>query len=208
MRVQTPRTVSDVVKRGERKADLLVAAQRAIAAHGTSVRLHQIAEEAGVTAGAVLYHYPDTQALLLEANRAGMARFYDERVAALAGIDDPATRLIVTIRSGLPVDPQDPDVRLLCALGGEAARNTTYALLLTALFDQQVALYRSILEDGAKLGEFTLAGEAQAIARNLVALEDAYGYRIMARHPMIDTQTATELILDYARMATHHPLEH
>lgn len=195
-----------MAKRGERKADLLVAAQRAIAAHGTSVRLNQIAEEAGVTAGAVLYHYPDTQALLLEANRAGMARFYDERIAAIAGIDDPATRLVVVIRSGLPVGPRDPDVRLLCALGGEAARNTTYALLLTALFDQQVGLYRSILEDGAKAGDFRLAGDAQTIARNLVALEDAYGYRIMAQHPTIDTEVATQLILDYARMATQHPL--
>ncbi len=196
-----------VAKRGERKADLLVAAQRAMATHGTAVRLHQIAEEAGVTAGAVLYHYPDTQALLIEANRAGMARFYDERVAAIAGIDDPARRLVVTIRSGLPVNPDDPDVRLLCALGGEAARNTTYAVLLTALFDQQVALYRSILEDGVKAGVFTLAGDPQSIARNLVALEDAYGYRIMAKHPMLDTDAATDLILDYARMATRHPLE-
>lgn len=199
--------MAGVAKRGERKADLLVAAQRAIAAHGPSVRLNQIAEEAGVTAGAVLYHYPDTQALLLEANRAGMARFYDERVAAIAGIDDPATRLVVVIRSGLPVGPLDPDVRLLCALGGEAARNTTYALLLTALFDQQVALYRSILEDGAKAGDFRLTGDAQTIARNLVALEDAYGYRIMAQHPTIDTEAATGLILDYARMATQHPLD-
>lgn len=179
-----------------------------MAAHGPSVRLNQIAEEAGVTAGAVLYHYPDTQELLVEANRAGMARFYDERVEAIAGLDDPVTRLVTTIRSGLPVDSHDGDVRLLCALGGEAARNTTYAVLLTALFDQQVALYRSILDDGAKSGVFALQADAQVIARNLVALEDAYGYRIMAKHPTIDAPTATDLILDYARMATSHPLEH
>ena len=44
------------------------------------------------------------------------------------------------------------------------------------------------------------------IGRNLVALEDAYGYRMMARHPSIDRGTAIELIMTYARMATGHPL--
>jgi len=195
-----------VAKRGERKADLLLAAHRAMAEYGPSVQLNQIAREAGLTAGAVLYHYPDTRELLVAANRAGMARFYDERVRAIEGIADPAHRLIVTIRSGLPTDTQDPDVRLLCALGGEAARNTTYAVLLTALYDQQVALYRTILEDGVRDGVFHLSGDAVVIARNLVALEDAYGYRIMAQHPTIDTDAAIDLILDYARLATRNPL--
>ena len=44
------------------------------------------------------------------------------------------------------------------------------------------------------------------MARNLVALEDAYGYRIIARHPSIDSETAAALIADYARIATAHEL--
>jgi hypothetical protein len=40
------------------------------------------------------------------------------------------------------------------------------------------------------------------ISRNLVALEDAYGYRIIARHPLIDPDKAFELILNYASHAT------
>ena len=48
-----------------------------------------VAEAAGLTSGAVLYHFPDVQALLLEANRAGMERFYDERVAAARGARRP-----------------------------------------------------------------------------------------------------------------------
>jgi AcrR family transcriptional regulator len=190
----------------QRKADLLEAAQRAMAEHGASVRLNQVAEEAGLTSGAILYHYKDLQELLVDANRAGMERFYDERLKAIEGITDPARRLVVTITSGLPVDGNDEEVRLLCALGGEAARNTVYAVLLTSLYDRQVAMYQVILETGSAQGIFELDGDALTVARNLVALEDAYGYRIMAGHPMLDHSACAELILDYARRATHHPL--
>lgn len=195
-----------MARRGALKANLLVAAQRAMAEHGTSVRLNQIASEAGVTAGAVLYHYPDMQELLFEANQAGMARFHDHRLAALVQITNPATRLIQTIRTGVPEGPEDPDVRLLCALGGEAARNNLYALLLTSLFDRQVSMYQGILEMGVTSGAFELRQDSMTIARNLVALEDAYGYRMMAKHPTLGYESAVELIVDYARLATGHPL--
>jgi len=195
-----------VARRSERKADLIVAAQRAIAQHGTGVRLNQIADMAGVTSGAILYHYPEIEDLLVEANRAGMERFYNQRLDAIAQVADPAERLRLLIELGVPPGPDDEEVRLLCALGGEAARNTVYALLLTSLYDRQVGMYSSILELGAALGVFTLQQPTQTIARNLVALEDAYGYRIMAEHPTLDYAAAVELILDYARMATGHEL--
>jgi AcrR family transcriptional regulator len=193
--------------KGGKRTDLLEAAQRAMAEHGAGVRLNQVAEEAGLTSGAILYHYPDLQDLLIDANRAGMERFHDERMKALQGVTDPVRRLVITINSGLPVDEDDEEVRLLCALGGEAARNTVYAVLLTALFDRQVAMYQTILDSGAALGVFALESDSLTIARNLVALEDAYGYRIMAGHPSLDHDASAELILDYARLATSHPLE-
>lgn len=193
-------------QKSAKRNELLEAAQRAMAEHGTAVRLNQVAEHAGMTSGAILYHYPDLQDLLVDANRAGMERFYTERVAALEGINDPAERLTVTITSGLPVAQDDEEVRLLCALGGEAARNTIYAVLLTALFDRQVAMYQTLLDTGAAQGVFQLSSDSLTIARNLVALEDAYGYRIMASHPTLDHDVAADLILDYARLATSHPL--
>ena len=188
------------------KADLIAAAQRAIAEHGTGVRLNQIADAAGVTSGAILYHYPDIEQLLVEANQAGMERFYNQRLEAVAAVEDPAERLRVLIKLGVPQGSEDEGVRLLCSLGGEAARNTVYGLLLTSLYDRQVGMYTSVLELGAALGVFVLAQPALTIARNVVALEDAYGYRIMAKHPTLDYATAVELILDYARMATGHEL--
>ncbi|MCD0449618.1 TetR/AcrR family transcriptional regulator [Actinocorallia sp. API 0066] len=194
-------------RKTERRLDLIEAARRAMVQYGTdAVHLSQVAEEAGLTSGAVLYHYPELSDLLLEAHHAGMERFYDQRMRKIAGIADPAEKLVVTVRSGLPSGPDDADVRLLCELGGSAGRNRVYATLLTTLFDRQVTMYQLILETGAAQGVFTLDGDSQTISRNLVALEDAYGYRIVARHPMIGTDEAIELILDYARKVTGHPL--
>ncbi|MCW3839894.1 TetR family transcriptional regulator [Micromonospora yasonensis] len=194
--------------RAERRQDLIEAARRAMVQHGTdTVLLNQVAEQAGLTSGAVLYHYPDLRDLLLEAHHAGMERFYELRVKKIADISDPVRKLVLTIRSGLPTDAEDADVRLLCELGGAAGRNRVYAALLTTLYDRQVSMYQMILEVGAAQGVFTLAADSQTIARNLVALEDAYGYRIVARHPTLHAAEAVELILSYARLVTGNPLE-
>jgi hypothetical protein len=80
------------------------------------------------------------------------------------------------------------------------------ASLLTTLYDRQVGMYQVVLEQGAARGVFQLKLPTQVIARNLVALEDAYGYRIIAQHPTIDHATASELILAHARLATGHAL--
>jgi AcrR family transcriptional regulator len=195
------------VGRKQRREKLLAAAQRAVVTHGAGVRLKDVAELAGLTSGAILYHFPDVQTLLLEANRAGMERFYDDRMRTISEIGAPDEKLVVTISSGLPRDSDDEAVKLLCELGGAAGRYPVYAAMLTALFDRQVAMYQVILESGAASGVFRLQQPSETIARNIVALEDAYGYRMVARHGSIDNAVATGLILDFARLATSHPLD-
>ncbi|HSJ22453.1 MAG TPA: TetR/AcrR family transcriptional regulator [Nocardioidaceae bacterium] len=193
--------------REQRREKLFKAAQKAVVAHGADVRLKDVADMAGLTSGAILYHFPDVQSLLLEANRAVMERFYDNRMRAIQGLSSAAEKLVVTIASGLPVNADDEDVKVLCALGGAASRYPVYAAMLTSLYDRQVAMYQVILESGAATGVFELTQASETIGRNIVALEDAYGYRMVARHPTITLEVATELILDYARLATSHPLD-
>jgi len=80
-------------------------------------------------------------------------------------------------------------------------------IVLTSLYDRQVSMYRTILDTGSALRAFALTGDSLTVARNLVALEDAYGYRIVARHPTLTPTAAAELILAYARQATSNPLQ-
>ena len=87
---------------------------------------------------------------------------------------DPAEKLVVTIRSGLPHGPDDPDVRLLNELGGAAARNRMYgAAAHHALRPPGRRCTRASWTPGPRWAIFTLTGDSLVIARNLVALEDA-----------------------------------
>ena len=92
-----------------RKADLLEAAQRAMAEHGASVRLNQVAQQAGLTSGAILYHYPDLQDLLVDANRAGMERFHDARAQAIGKLvlPDALARQQASVDDGFQNPPID-----------------------------------------------------------------------------------------------------
>lgn len=191
----------------QRRERLFAAAQQAVVMRGADVRLKDIADMAGLTSGAILYHYPDVQSLLLEANQAVIERFLDNRVKAIRGLASPAEKLVVTVAGGLPINSEDADVKLLCALGGAASRYPAYAAMLTSLYDRQVAMYQVILESGSATGDFDLQSDSETIGRNIVALEDAYGYRMVARHGSIDYAAAVELILSYARIATGHPLD-
>src|SRR5215475_13996022 len=101
--------------RTQRREDLIEAARRAMIQHGADgVLLNQVAEQAGLTSGAVLYHYPDLRELLVDAHHAGMERFYELRVKRIADVSDPVHKLVLTVKSGLPAGADDPDVRLLC----------------------------------------------------------------------------------------------
>ncbi|MGO1435138.1 MAG: TetR/AcrR family transcriptional regulator [Canibacter sp.] len=186
-----------------RRSEIRHATQRVIARFGPDgARLNRIAKEAQVSSGTVLYYYPNVDDLILEAVHLGIDRFDSERRKLIAEIPDAPSRLESLIRHGLPKNSHDIDVRMFNQLGGSAGENTFAAVLLTSLYDRQVALYQLVLEQGITAGDFTTSHDTLSLARNIVALEDAYGYRIIARHGSIDVQAAADLILDYA----HHVL--
>ena len=81
-------------------------------------------------------------------------------------------------------------------------REPVVASLIRTLTERQVSLYQTILEVGQAHGVFDLADDSLTIARNLVALEDAYGLYVIntRRDGLIDD--AKRLTLAYASMAT------
>jgi AcrR family transcriptional regulator len=187
----------------ERRRQLAEAAGRAIIARGVSaVRLKDIADEAGLTPGAVLYYYPDIDALLVEAHRAAGERFCEERIAALAEFDDPRERMLAAIRSGLPTGPEDESVRVLYEMDALVGKSALYSALTVSFFERQVALYQVILEAGVARGLFDLTDDSHTIGRNLVGLEDAHGLHVLMGDSPIDRDEAERLIVAYASAAT------
>lgn len=93
----------------ERRAQLLSAADRAIASHGAAVRMEDIAAEAGVTKPILYRHFGDKGGLY-EAVARRAARIVEERLEeALAEADGPREKLRTTIDAFLAAVEERPE---------------------------------------------------------------------------------------------------
>jgi DNA-binding transcriptional regulator YbjK len=184
-----------------RRRELVSAASTVVAQKGLSnVRLRDVAEEAGLTSGAVLYYYDNLDELFTAAYDRAIDRFCRQREHAIAAIADPAQRLAAAIRMAIPDGPADHEIRLLYELEPVAFRDQACATLMSAYIERQVAMYAAILELGAATGVFQLAHDARTLARNLIALEDGQGlYVLLGRD---DPAEVERRILDYLASAT------
>lgn len=173
-------------KQDARRADLVEAALSAVGERGLrSISLTDVAERAGLTRGAVLYYYADLDELLVEAHRAGVARFCDARDARIAVLSDSRDQLAHAIRAGLPTGPDDALLRLLYEFDVLAGTSELHDRLVEAMFVRQRAMYLGILERGAAAGVFAPTLDLPTLADTLVALEDAYGLHIVAGNRLI-----------------------
>ena len=165
----------------QRRIEVVQAALDAAADRGLrKLSLTDVANQAGVTRGALLYYYDDLDAILVEAHAAGMARVGSERAALVAQEVGAAAKLSAAITAGLPSGPDDALMRLLYEFDVLAGKSPLHDELVQKLYREQLALYRGILAEGVEAGAFTLTGPIDDIAMNFVALEDAYGLHIVA----------------------------
>ena len=196
-----PRPKNQAARRDQLKA----AARRVIAARGVeAMRIKDVAEEAGMSPQSVLYYYPDLDQLIEEAIQHVVERFAERRLETVEGIDDPRAALVEMICEGLPSGPDDEDLRITYNAAGYLRDNATLGALIRSMTARQVEVYRRVLDLGASKGVFTLADSSQAIARNLVALEDAYGLYMISGGHIRDEALA--MMLSFASIATQTDL--
>ncbi|WP_166385962.1 TetR/AcrR family transcriptional regulator [Catellatospora methionotrophica] len=181
-----------------RRAYLLAATRSAIMARGLAhVRVRDIADAAGMSPGTVTYYFRDVQDLFQDVYDEAVERFYLHRSHAATLHDDPTRRLAAMIDSGLPSGPDDELCCLLYEFSPQARMRHGEAAMRRSLFDRQAELYEHILRDGADRQAFRLAVPAADAARNLVALEDAYGYHIITG-TSVNRHDALRLMTGYA----------
>ena len=201
-------TIATMARRKDqaaRRLQLEEAAERALARHGAeAIRVADVAAEAGLSPGTVLYYYPTRSELIRIAFQRALTRFVEHRQAVVDALGDPAAQLLAMLREGFPTDADDAEVVPLYT-GVQAIRDDPrLARLVREVSKRQVALYRAILERGARSGSFTLAGPSASIAQNLVALEDAYGlYAVGSGFPV---ETGFRRTLEFAELAVGRPL--
>jgi DNA-binding transcriptional regulator YbjK len=197
-----PRPKNQAARRGQ----LRTAAKRAIAARGIeAVRIKDVAEQAGLSPQSVLYYYPELDTLIEEAIQHVVERFAERRRETADGISDPRAALVAMIKAGLPSGPDDEDLRITYDAAGYFRDNPTLGALIRSMTARQVEVYRRVLELGAAQGAFQLADSSHAIARNLVALEDAYGLYMISGGEI--AEEALVMLLSFAGMATGCRLE-
>jgi len=186
-----------------RRGELIAAAERAVLRKGAgAVKLRNVADEAGLTPGAVLYYYDQLDSLLVETHTQAAERFCRQREELVDSIADPRDQLRAAVRAGLPTGPEDELVRLLYEFDGLGTRQPGYGRLSREYFARQVAIYHSVLVAGQATGLFALTAPPRDVGRNLVALEDGYGYYVVLPDSGIDATAAERLILQYAETAT------
>jgi AcrR family transcriptional regulator len=186
-----------------RRRQLVEATALAVADRGLSgLRLKDIAEQAGLSIGSVLYYYPDLDALLVEVHEEALRQFYWARVSATESESDPARRLVVAVEHGVPDDVGDATMRVIYELHVASSRDDHHAELLTRLWEREVSLYDDVLRSGARSGAFSLRGEPRSVAETAVALEDAFGLHLTGRNTALDRATAVRRILDYLELMT------
>lgn len=140
-----------------------------------SVRLTDIAAEAGLTSAAVLYYYPEIDDLLTEVFRLGIAQYCERREAEIAAVTTNRRRLLACIRSGIPRSAeQEAATRVLVELTPAILRNAAAVGHYESFIAQQAEHYERVIRAGQAAGDFTPLLGPDAIARSLVALEDGY----------------------------------
>lgn len=186
-----------------RRQQLVSATIELIAERGlAALTLAAIADRAGVSHRLVAYYYPDLESLVVQAHEAAAERYYWSRLRVLDEAAEPERRLLQLIGSGLPRRQDRQLSQVLNELSVNASRSPVHARLMAELFDREVSLYQSVLIEGADSGAFRLSQPPLMLARNLVALEDAYGFHLLARAACVGRDVAHDALVSYARTAT------
>ena len=178
----------------QRILDAALAAIEDKAAAETTV--NDVAKQAGVSPGVVHYHFADLDNVFLEVIDRTMQEMLHDRLAAIQSVDSVHQQLATLISLGLPDDPTR-EVELMYEGIGMFRTHPEFQPLIRSYNEQQVSMYRSVLDAGVFSGQFTPVEETAVIARNLVAFEDAYDlYRVVAITR--DSRTARRNVRRYA----------
>jgi DNA-binding transcriptional regulator YbjK len=154
---------------------VLLAAERVISRDGLgAVSVRSVAAEAEVSVGTVMYHFDGglDQVRQLALIRV-MEALIDRRLKLLIRPGSLASKLAAMIEIGVP-DTISTDLRSVYASLPQAMDDPHVAAAHRDLVQRQVALYQQLLEVGVETGELADSIAVEDVARNIVALEDAY----------------------------------
>ncbi|UOQ61284.1 hypothetical protein MUN76_04750 [Leucobacter rhizosphaerae] len=187
-------------RRSERRDDIIRAFWRVARSRPRrAINVRAVAAEAEMSPANVLHYFTSLDELQVTAMAGAQEEFLVQRRRILDRPESAAARIWAMIDAGVP-DQISDELRQVYESVAILAAHPQYVPAHRALTEKQIMLYRSLIEIGAGTGEFTLASPAGHIARNLVALEDAYDL-----YPLVGDTTpreeCREAVRSYASLA-------
>jgi AcrR family transcriptional regulator len=158
-----------------------------------------VADAAGVSPGTVHYHFADIDGVLLGVVERALDQMYDQRLAAIALVPDIRSKLLLLIDLGVP-DEISHEVTLIYEAIPVIRSREHFHAVIKSYVDRQVSLYRSVIDAGVSTGIFTPQEPVDVIARNMLAMEDAYDLYVVVG-AMRDSATGRRNIRTYASRA-------
>ncbi|HKT56875.1 MAG TPA: TetR/AcrR family transcriptional regulator [Microbacterium sp.] len=185
---------------GPSRRSIIDATARLVVAQGVEgIRIRQVAAEAGLSTGAVLYHFPDQDALLLAVHEDAVGRYLATRRLACEQGATPFDRITSVARAGVPPWADRDTIRLFYEMHGRTARNSEHAGLLARLWTAEHSLYVDLIEAGIASGDFVTEAAAD-VATQLLGLEDGLVLQQVSENPGFDGEVVVRMFTQAARV--------
>lgn len=125
-------------------------------------------------------------------------RYLELREQAVHSPGTAWSRLIDAFKVGLPPFSDNALIELLFEMHGLTRRSSRHAVLLSRLWEEEVALTLHLVRTGSGAGEFAVSDPSGA-ARSLVALEDGIALHLVSQNDALSGSTGLET---FTRAAT------
>jgi AcrR family transcriptional regulator len=153
---------------------LLDVAMGEVASRGAgTVTLKDVARAAGVSTGTVHYHFADIDGMMFEVIERALEQTYTDRLVAIDAVDGIPQKIVRLVELGIP-DAVSSEVTMMYDAIARMRQHDKFRPVLRSYLDRQASLYRSVIDAGIAAGLFAPVAPVETIARNLLALEDAY----------------------------------
>lgn len=160
-----------------------------------ATRLRQVAKEAGLSTGLIMYYFDGFDEVLVAAVRAAGDEYCTARQDRIDAEPDSESALSALIDLGLP-DVLGNAVRVVYQASSLIALHPRVVPVLAEMNERQLGLYAQVIEQGSSTGEFEPADSARVIARTALALEDAFTLYLLSGYG-VDAQAARAHIRGY-----------
>jgi len=175
------------------RQQLIEAAAQTIYKYGYhDATVSRIAEESGLSAGNIHYHFGGKDGLLEATMRALLGDIHDAMVERLTQAADPLERVRAVIRTNLAEPLFRPEI---CRVWLHFWAQTPHQERLSRLEQINATRFRANLQEG--LRHLLPAERVPTVAREIVALVDGLWVRRAQRGQEVDPEAACRLVLDY-----------